>query len=655
MKDLTIGQKIIGGFASLLLLAALISATSLLTITASRDAALQMTQSYVPGTRVSLELNKELAPTQLAARSYSFTADPALRDQAQAGLAKLNAALAEARKFAAAHPELTVLRDNLSNFTAALADYQAAFGETIATHRTLAAEREKMNTAAAELISSLDALITRQRARFTEELKGDALDDALAERQQKLTLADTLRALANAARVAAWKAQALRDPALFSEALDHFDRMAPAFTELGGLLKVPADLKELQNVQASVATYRTAVVALQKELVAIAEITSRRAAGGARMATLADEITDATLGRTVTAAGESSTHLAQASTTVQALVGVTLLLGIAAAFFTVRGINRILRSTSAALGAGSEQIAAAAAQVSGSSQTLASGASEQAASLEETSSSIEELASMTKRNAQGAEQAKNVARSARESADRSAESIGRLNTAMGALETSSAEVAKIVKTIDEIAFQTNILALNAAVEAARAGEAGMGFAVVAEEVRNLAQRSAQASRETAAKIETAVAKSGEGSRLSAEVATGLGTIIEQVRELDRLIGEISTASQEQTQGIDQVNAAIGQIDQVTQSNAATAEETASAAEELNAQAAELKGHIGQLLALVGAQPSQTHVAAPPPRSPNSSRPQPSTRTKSPIKSPVVSTKAGPAPASTPDADEAFFR
>jgi methyl-accepting chemotaxis protein len=211
------------------------------------------------------------------------------------------------------------------------------------------------------------------------------------------------------------------------------------------------------------------------------------------------------------------------------------------------------------------------------------------------------MASMTKRNAENAQKANDLAKQARTAADKGAGDMQQMNTAMEAIKVSSNDIAKIIKTIDEIAFQTNILALNAAVEAARAGEAGMGFAVVADEVRNLAQRSATAAKETADKIEGAIGKTAQGVEISSKVTAALNDIVTQIRQVDELIAEVAGASKEQTQGIGQINSAVGQMDKVTQGNAASAEECAAAAEELNAQAVTMTDSVNELLQLVGGQ------------------------------------------------------
>jgi methyl-accepting chemotaxis protein len=293
------------------------------------------------------------------------------------------------------------------------------------------------------------------------------------------------------------------------------------------------------------------------------------------------------------------------------VLGLSLVVAGLLTWQIVRSTTRVLRDLAVNLDQGATQTASAARQVSAASQTLSSGATEQAASVEETSASLEEISSMIRSTADNAEKAKALAGEAQVVAQAGSRTMVEMTEAMAAIDTSSAEVAKIVKNIDEIAFQTNILALNAAVEAARAGEAGAGFAVVADEVRSLAQRSAAAAKETADKIEAAIASSRNGSKSCDKVRESLTQIANKVFSTDSLVGEIATAAREQAQGIEQINTAITQMDQVTQSNSASAEESASAAEELDAQAASLKDMVGQLRQLVGGAPTAAAPAPPP--------------------------------------------
>jgi methyl-accepting chemotaxis protein len=279
--------------------------------------------------------------------------------------------------------------------------------------------------------------------------------------------------------------------------------------------------------------------------------------------------------------------------------GVLAILALAASYVLARSISRPIQRVSEALGLGADHTAAAAGHVSASSQSLAEGAGEQAASIEETGASLEELASMTQRNAENSQKVNELGKQARDAAEKGAGDMEAMSAAMTAIKASSDDIAKIIKTIDEIAFQTNILALNAAVEAARAGEAGMGFAVVADEVRNLAQRSAQAAKETAAKIEGAIKRSDQGVEISTKVGRVLGEIVSRNRHVDELAAQVASASREQSQGIAQINTAISQMDKVTQGNAASAEESAAAAEQLSAQAELIRQSVKELMELVG--------------------------------------------------------
>jgi methyl-accepting chemotaxis protein/methyl-accepting chemotaxis protein-1 (serine sensor receptor) len=264
------------------------------------------------------------------------------------------------------------------------------------------------------------------------------------------------------------------------------------------------------------------------------------------------------------------------------VIALALIVGVLGAWFA-RAINMSLRNVSRELADGAELVVDASSQMSDSVQSMSQGASEQAASLEETSASMEEMASMTRRNAEDSHQAATLMGEAARVVDSSNDILTGMVTSMTSIKDSSKRVSKIIKTIDEIAFQTNILALNAAVEAARAGEAGMGFAVVADEVRNLAQRSAQAAKDTAGLIEEAITSSSEGSEKVEQMAGAFRAITQRVTEVKSLVDNVSVASKQQALGIDQVSQSIRQMEKVTQTTAATAEESAAACEQLNAQ------------------------------------------------------------------------
>lgn len=299
-----------------------------------------------------------------------------------------------------------------------------------------------------------------------------------------------------------------------------------------------------------------------------------------------------------------------------------LALGASIGVFLSRSISSALNMVIQSLSSGSEQVASASGQVSQSSQLMAEGASEQASSLEETSASLEEMSSMTRQNSDNARQANAMATETRGAVERSREAMTRMGDAINRIKGSSDQTAKIIKTIDEIAFQTNLLALNAAVEAARAGDAGKGFAVVAEEVRNLAQRSAEAAKSTAALIEESQQNANNGVAVSNEVAGILSGIVESVQKLTQLISEVSAASEEQSKGIEQIGTAVTQMDKLTQANAANAEESASASEELAAQAKELGEMVRVLVGIVkgaGSQDGFVRAAAGPRPLPHAAR------------------------------------
>src|SRR5215831_4997245 len=287
---------------------------------------------------------------------------------------------------------------------------------------------------------------------------------------------------------------------------------------------------------------------------------------------------------------------------LQMLSLVTLIVGIAVATgvgYIVHNVYTTLKAAAGKLSSGAEMVMAAAGQMSGSSQSLSQSATEQAASLEETSASVEELALMTRKNADATTEVVGHLKEVDTRAMESNEALHDMVAAMAGIQDSSRQVSKIIKTIDEIAFQTNILALNAAVEAARAGAAGMGFAVVADEVRSLAHRSAQAAQDTTALISESISRAQSGTGSVERLTTSIASITQSVANVKRLADDVSVASRQQSAGIEQVSRAIIELEKSTQAIAGTAEEGAAASEELTAHSETVMGVVGQLEVLVG--------------------------------------------------------
>jgi len=557
------------------------------------DAALQG-GTLEDGTQVFATDNEELARLlRDADRIHNSTFGPAAKELERT--ARLLVETESAADTAMEQMELASI-----DMITAVDAMEAAVQERLRTRRSEASTVEELTAVMEQDVPLIDAtmeliILIGQGRVFMEEIAQARSAEGVEEPREEFVTAmeacDTLfAAMRDGGELAGSVVSKLEDPELI-QLMESADTTHEAFQEAAGEM-ISGQIALLDATTLS----NEAMVKLDD--------------AGAQMETLISKAERLSSDEVGVAKDESANAAARATTTMIAIVFVSMAIGILIGIFLTRSITKPINRIIDGLSGGASQVTSASQQVAESSQSMAEGASEQASSLEETSASLEEMASMTKQNADNARQANTMTTEASEAAGSGEKAMARMSDAIAKIKASSDKTAKIIKTIDEIAFQTNLLALNAAVEAARAGEAGKGFAVVAEEVRNLAQRSAEAARDTSALIEESQQNADGGVEVSTEVAAILASIGTSVQKVNQLVSEVAAGSSEQSQGIEQINLAVAQMDQVTQSNAADSEEAAAASEELSAQARELNDMVAVLTALVsGGNASQIETAS----------------------------------------------
>lgn len=444
----------------------------------------------------------------------------------------------------------------------------------------------------------LDNLLKLEAQLQTREINQGADLRTIAQRIQRIHQIRELQEGGYEVVVATLRGIVNSGESFFHEAIEHNKKI----TAIANELNKDASNKEAQNLTTQIASNLSSLNSALDQLIADSAVSSKAAVD---RTALADKINENAV-KLWTVGSDMATKVAadsEAAVTrvIYALLGGTLvaiIISMVMAALITKGItgpvNRIIET----LSEGAQEVDNASSQLSSASNTLAEGATENAASLEETSAALEELSSMTKRNADNAQEANALMAQATGAVEKADGSMGSVIQAMEEISVSGNEIGKIIKTIDEIAFQTNLLALNAAVEAARAGEAGAGFAVVADEVRNLAIRSADAAKNTADLIASTISNINSGSEMVNTTAENFRIVASHSGKVAELLAEVSEASKEQSQGIGQITTAMSEMDKVTQSNAASAEESASAAGQLSLQAGNLLGAVDDMQALV---------------------------------------------------------
>lgn len=600
MKERTVGQKIVAGFLGVILVFGIVSGVSIYQLKGVEERAQILANEYAKEAEVANKVERAVLEMMLEVQAYSYTYNSKFADKAADILSHLVDNIAAAKSLAKEANNLDKLGGAADTAASNAEDYRKLFNNHQILVQNYKTAQEDLIKSGTEFEKNLATYINLQSEALNSELaKGEE-----SSKDESISLAKRTQ-LSNRAindgstiRLATWKAQALRDPKVIKDVMPVFDELDRSLNTLKSLSKLEKDIAAIDIVQRAANNYKKSIDMLVNSFNEMLINDEQRGNAATNVQKVSAEITNLAIQDTVTKAKEAEEAVKSTITLTMIVVAVGVILGIGLALKISSGIRKNLKKLSDNLSTVSNQITSAAAHQSREGQNIAQGAVEQASALEETSASLEELLSMTQQNTDSTRVAEEKANNANKVARDGKEAISRLAQAIEQIKTSASETATIISAIDDIAFQTNLLALNAAVEAARAGDSGKGFAVVAEEVRSLAQRSADAARNTGELIKVSQKHAENGVSVAAEVTGILETIAKEADNVSTLITTIYAATKEQHAGIGQISTAVTQMDKVTQGAAASAEESAAASEELAAQAKELDDSVRFLQAMV---------------------------------------------------------
>ncbi len=599
MSNMTLGAKITFGFGIILVIMLILGGIGVYNMNKGSDTSYGLAEKYGPEVELMSRLERNVMLMMYELRGYNFTGDEKYLTSGKDRLDRAKQRIEEAEKLVADHPDLVALKKGIAGIETPLLEYEKLISQTEEEINKQNKDIDRMDESAGRFVKNINQYLKDLTAATKELLRSGISPAEAIERADMATMANDIVDLGNEVRIENFKAQASGEYDLVRAVLSNFDEIDRLVDELNKLTTDQKALNELQETKNAMNDYEEAVKNILVVNAELSKINQGRVVTGDEARAGAEDIARVAVNEINEQSDEAYAQLNSASLTM--IIGLisALIIAIVAAMVIIRSVTRPTIEAVRTIAEANSQVVAASDQISASSQSLAQGASEQASSVEEVSATVEESTAINNQNSENGREANALSKAANDAATMGNDKIQHLMTAMKKITEASEQIAKIIKTIDEIAFQTNLLALNAAVEAARAGEHGLGFAVVADEVKNLAQRSANAAKETADIIEGALEEIKNGNKIAQETNDSFTEILEKVKKTSDLIGEIATSVTEQAEGMNQVATAMGQIDQVTQQNAANSEQAAAAAEQLNAQALAMMQSVEGIGRMVG--------------------------------------------------------
>jgi len=604
-KTMKLGLKIGMGFGLLILLSLVVGGVSAWQMHRVSADSRDLSNNLLPEAAVGSAIERASLWTMFEMRGYVYSKDKVFLESGRQRMAQVKEALVEATRLPH-YQDDPLLREKIAKAEASLQSYQQMVQETVARIEAITQARTALDEAGKQYMRGCYAFLEDQNQAMSSEVKLYSDAASIEERHHKINLVSDIIDLGNGIQITTAKAEARNDPGFITAAMSGFPNIEQKLAELKPITRKPSNQEQIAAIAAGAKAYQAAMRELLSNWLNLEKLTSERLKVSDALLGVSKEASETAIQEARGSADDASAGLDAANLiNMIGLVGA-LVVGVVLAVLITLGVTRPIHGVITGMGEGADQVASAAGQVNNASQQLAQGSAQQAAALEQTASALEEMSSMTRTNADNASQADRLMSDTRQVVERANRSMAELTDSMDQINQASQETSKIIKTIDEIAFQTNLLALNAAVEAARAGEAGAGFAVVAEEVRNLALRAAEAARNTTSLIEQTLGKVRAGSELVGRTNTDFGEVAASSVKVAELVGEIAAASREQAQGIDQVNRATSEMDQVTQQNAANAQQSAAAAQQLSAQAMSMQSFVEELVNLVGGSRRLSH-------------------------------------------------